>query len=295
MIPKSARRGIKVLLRMPNKIKLFYRQVSRNMLTKEDLISKLKVIGVKNGSTLFVHSSLSSLGFIEGGEKMVLEALLDAIGPKGTLVMPTFGWYPADNRDYISEDPPVFNCNITTSKLGAISEYFRNKKNVWRSCHPTHSVSAYGPNARYLVKDHHKSLTPFDSHSPYYKLLGLNADILCLGVSIQYITFYHVFEDMKGASYPIKVYYDQPIKVGVIDHDGAYRIITTYCHLADIAKRRIDHNKTVLKKVTNNFKRQNILHELKIGSSKSYLLNTKQLIEGLSRMLKDGETIYETL
>lgn len=58
--------------------------------TRDTLAADLRQLGVAEGMTLLVHSSLSSLGWVCGGPVAVVQALMDALTPSGTLVMPTF-------------------------------------------------------------------------------------------------------------------------------------------------------------------------------------------------------------
>ncbi len=58
------------------------------MLTLELLTSAFRDLGVDAGDTLLVHSSYKSLGPVEGGPQTVIDALLAALGPDGTLIMP---------------------------------------------------------------------------------------------------------------------------------------------------------------------------------------------------------------
>lgn len=59
------------------------------LVTRSTLAEQLGHLGVTPGETLLVHSSLSSLGWVNGGAVAVVQGLLDALGPDGTLVVPT--------------------------------------------------------------------------------------------------------------------------------------------------------------------------------------------------------------
>lgn len=57
--------------------------------TRESLAADLKELGLGEGETVIVHTSLSSLGYVVGGGEAVIHALMDVLTPSGTLVMPT--------------------------------------------------------------------------------------------------------------------------------------------------------------------------------------------------------------
>jgi aminoglycoside N3'-acetyltransferase len=290
-LPESVKDYGKSVLDLFNLVKWKIEYIFSEKITRQEIVNQLVELGVKKGSTLFVHSSLKRIGYVQGGAKGVVEAILEILGPEGTLVMPTFSWFPQTQKDYLSKRFPVFNSKKSRSGLGIITETFRRLPNVIRSEHPTHSVAALGPEARYLTCEHFKSLTPFDSSSPYQKLIKLNADILCLGVSLTSVTFFHVFEDINK-EFPLQVYYDRPIKVGIVDNKGEYKIVKTYCHRDDVAKSRMDRNHKVFSRFKKYFSKRGILREIKIGNKNSYLLNTNEIILALADMLKKGETIY---
>lgn len=56
--------------------------------TKGDILSGLREMGVVSGMEIEVHSSLSSFGHVEGGENAVIDALIEAVGSEGSLFMP---------------------------------------------------------------------------------------------------------------------------------------------------------------------------------------------------------------
>lgn len=58
------------------------------MIDKETLKEKLKELGVKENMVLEVHSSLSSMGYVDGGAMTVIEALKELVTEEGSIFMP---------------------------------------------------------------------------------------------------------------------------------------------------------------------------------------------------------------
>ncbi|MCK5850477.1 MAG: AAC(3) family N-acetyltransferase [Kiritimatiellae bacterium] len=145
----------------------------------------IKTAGVRKGSILMTHTSLSRFGYIQGGAKTVITALLDVLGPQGTLIMPTHSNNLLGGHPYIKED--------SRSNSGAITEYFRNMPGVLRSAHPTHSVTAYGPAAAELVNAHHVDQAPLARAGFWGKLYDMNGNVLLM-CPIKSATIFHTGE-----------------------------------------------------------------------------------------------------
>ncbi len=133
--------------------------------TQEGILADLRAIGVTEGMTLFVQSSLSSMGWVCGGPVTAIQALIAAVGPTGTLCMPTMSgdysdpatwshppvpeqWWPI-----IRANMPAFDKAYTPSRgMGAIAETFRTWPGAVRSNHPHTAISALGPLAHHITK-----------------------------------------------------------------------------------------------------------------------------------------------
>ena len=85
-------------------------------LDRATLVRHLTRLGVPCGGLVMVHSSLRSLGHVAGGAETVVDALLETLGPEGTLVVPTFTYVLAREPDF------VFDPLHTPSYMGAISD-----------------------------------------------------------------------------------------------------------------------------------------------------------------------------
>ncbi|MFD6953054.1 AAC(3) family N-acetyltransferase [Nocardiopsis sp. TSRI0078] len=174
--------------------------------TRASLARDLAALGVVPGDTLLVHSSLSSLGWVCGGEQAVVQALLDAVGPEGTLVVPTQTmdnsdpgqWRdPAVPREWwpvIRAEAPGFDPRLTPSRhMGRVPEMVRTWPGAVRSAHPQTSFAALGPRARALM-DRHPVGCRLGEDSPLAALEGVRARVLLLGAGFDSCTAFHLAE-----------------------------------------------------------------------------------------------------
>lgn len=127
----------------------------RKIVLKNDILQALKEVGVQNGQSIMVHTSLSKLGFVCGGAQIVIEALLESVGNEGTIMMPAQSWKNLDPEcgvhweepkewwQLIRDNWPAYDKDITpTNTMGAVAEMFRKWRGTLRSDHPSCSVAA---------------------------------------------------------------------------------------------------------------------------------------------------------
>lgn len=179
--------------------------------TKSDIVGGLRSVGVSEGQVLFAHSSLSAFGHVEGAADAVIDALLEAVAPGGTVVVPTFTWGMFHERD--SADV-TFDMLNTHSSTGRIPEVFRKRPEAIRSEHVCHSVAAIGPHARDVMGD---GVHPFDKGGTFDRLYRLDARYLLLGVGFRVCTALHAVEERMQVPYR---YYRDFVGATVIRSDG---------------------------------------------------------------------------
>jgi aminoglycoside 3-N-acetyltransferase len=185
------------------------------MVTAPVIAADLARLGVRSGSTLLVHSSLSSLGRVAGGPETVVEALLEALGPPGTLLMPALSY------ESVHADQPLFDLHATPSCVGAIPEYFRTRPGTLRSASPTHSVCAVGRDAAALVADQHLDDTPVGPRSPFQRLRDVGGQLLFLGCGMRPNTSMHGVEEVAGVPY---LFHPEPVTYELHLPDGVHRV-----------------------------------------------------------------------
>ena len=175
----------------------------------------LRMLGLKKGDAVLIHSSYKSMGGLEGGIETFIDAVMSVIGDRGTLLTPTLTF-----RD-VTEANPVFDYANTPSCVGAISEFVRNIEDARRSIHPTHSCTCYGFKQDWYAQDHENDCTPVGKNSPIYKLHEDGGKILMLGCKIGSNTSMHGVEECLPTSYVLP---ETPSPYTIILPDKTYDI-----------------------------------------------------------------------
>lgn len=174
--------------------------------TRKSLTGDLRSLGVHAGATVLVHASLRSLGWVCGGPVTVVHALLDVLGPDGTVVVPTHtadnsepaGWrnppVPAQWWPIIRANTPAFDPALTPSTgIGVLPETVRTWPEARRSVHPQTSFAALGADAQEVVAGHDLDCR-LGERSPLGTLERLDAQVLLLGVGYSACTAFHLAE-----------------------------------------------------------------------------------------------------
>lgn len=253
--------------------------------TKTDLKDQLQSFGIKEGDTILVHSSMSKIGFVEGGPKTIVDALLETVGPNGHILMPNSP-NARFQLDYIQEIH-YFDVLNDKSKLGAISEYFRNHENAVRSWHPTEPVSCIGPDTEFFVGTHFNQITPYNENSPFYKVAERNGKILMIGVTLDNAgTNLHTLEDaIEDFKYP--VYHPTVFETKIVDPKGKTHSVKTKVHDPVWSKKRKCDGLIPL------FEERNVLEFVKFGNASTLLLDARKMLDVMIEEYKEhGVTMY---
>jgi aminoglycoside 3-N-acetyltransferase len=154
------------------------------------LTEQLLGLGVQSGGVLVVHTAFSRLDPIELGPKGLIDALQSAVGPAGTLVMPSM----SDNDDY-----PFNPMETPCLAMGVVADTFRRIPGVLRSDSP-HAFAARGPKAAAIIAPHPPDV-PHGPDSPIGRVHELDGQVLLLGVGHDANTTIHLAETMAGVRY----------------------------------------------------------------------------------------------
>jgi len=268
---------------------------SRPHVTRAVLTADLARLGIAHGDTLFIHSSLKSLGYVEGGAQAVIGALQDAVGPQGTLLLPTYYLPGGTVRATCEMKDYVFDPRRHGTHMGRLPEAFLASGNIHRSIHPTHSVSAWGRHAADLTEAHHRAPSIFGMGSPWQRFIGCEqAKVLGLGISMGPVTFYHALEDAMGDAFPVPVWEDATKLLACLDHAGRRWDVPVRPFDPAVAQRRIDHasRDDLREYFAREFDAACLRVNGQVGDAASWAIPAQAFFEHLRRLASEHVTIY---
>jgi aminoglycoside 3-N-acetyltransferase len=271
-------------------------KATRPAITKEQIKVGLSAIGLDPGDVVMLHSSLKSLGYVPDGPNAVIEALLETIGARGTLIVPTY-YQPGGSILAACQTPEYcFDPRRHGTGLGALPAAFLKFAGVERSIHPTHSVSALGPKARYITEGHHLASSIFGEGSPWQRCIELRGKVVGLGVSMGPITFYHVLEDAVGDAFPLPIHLTRTYSLPCKDWSGAEVLVPVAPFDPNYASRRIDTpgRNDLRRYFREEFERTGLLHVAKVGEAESWSIGAREFYDHLLTLMRAGITIYST-
>jgi aminoglycoside 3-N-acetyltransferase len=177
---------------------------------RSELARDIRAIGVREGAILFVHTRMQALGWVVGGPETVVRALLDAIGPEGT-VAAVASWcdiplrleeMSSEQRRAYREEMPGFDPEHSEAnhRYGRVPERLRTWPGSAKSAHPDQRVVAVGPRAPWLTEPHALD-DSFGADTPFARLVEADGQVLMLGAPLRSLTLLHHAEaiaDVRG-------------------------------------------------------------------------------------------------
>ena len=197
--------------------------MSAPAVSRSRLVADLRALGPLEGAAVLVHTRMSALGWVVGGSGTVVSALLEALGPEGTLLAyPSWqehvyhaGEWPAEHRAAYLAEPPVYDPATAEAARdhGRIPERVRTWPGARASVHPEASVAAAGRLARQLT-DNHPQADGYGPDSPFGRLVAAGGQVLMLGASLDTLTLLHHAEAIATAPGKQTVTFEIPVADG---------------------------------------------------------------------------------
>lgn len=202
---------------------------------KQQLQDQLESMGLKGDETILIHSSMKSIGEVDGGADSVLDAWMEYF-KDGLLLLPTHTWKT------VNADNPVYNPQTTPSCVGLLTNMFMKRDGVIRSLHPTHSMAGYGKSAAEYLAGEEYNNTPCTPGGCYDRLKDAGGKVLLVGVGHERNTYIHSVEEVLNVPNRLS---DMPMELVIEllkeDKDNKNKKLPHY-NRADGWKKCIDSN-----------------------------------------------------
>lgn len=194
------------------------------LVARSGLARNLTRLGLAPGGVAMVHCRMSALGRVVGGAETVVRALLDTLGPGGTLMAYT-GWQdePPDDLDALDdetrriylEEHPAYDPRVALSRgeHGRVAEALRTWPGARHSLHPEAGVAAVGPLAEVLTASHSYD-DAYGAGTPYARIVELGGQVAVLGAPLETVTLVHHAEAIAEVSGKRRVSYGSPVIEG---------------------------------------------------------------------------------
>ena len=217
-----------------------------------------------DGRVLLVHTAFSRVRY-PGGPDALIAALLDAVGPTGTLVMPSM----ADDDEH-PFDPATSPCR----SMGIVADTFWRLPGVLRTDSP-HAFAARGPLAAAITAPQPVDV-PHGPDSPVGRVLEADGAVLLLGVGHDANTTIHL------AEYLARVRYRRRARAAVRDGDGM-RV-----HEYD----EIDHCCAGFAQLDAWLDAEGRQHRAIVGAGEARLMRARDVVDVTVRRLVQDETVF---
>jgi len=239
--------------------------MNREIVSQTQLTRQLLDLGVIPGGVLLVHCAFSALKPVENGPRGLILALQAALGPAGTLVMPSM-----TDDDEHPFDPRQTSC----LGMGVVANTFWQLPNVRRSDSP-HAFAAQGPQAGRITAPHPVDI-PHGLDSPVGRVYELDGQVLLLGVGHETNTTIHLAESLVGVRYRRQTYV-------VLLQDG--RLIRF-----DFAE--IDHCCQNFNRVDGWLAGKKLQRRGRVGAVEARLMRSRDIVRVVTDQLQRDETVF---
>jgi aminoglycoside N3'-acetyltransferase len=242
----------------------------RPKITKDQIRTDLRKMGITEGDHVAVTLSFKSIGFVNGGPDAFIDALLEVVGPEGTIMMNTFTLsFP------IAEIPSdyVFDPASTVPYTGLVPKTLMKRDASVRSRHPTGSVVSIGRLAEYLTKGHDEKS---NAYLPYERLAQINGKYLCIGLGDRLVAIRHEAQRRAGL-------FIVPFLMGVLykNKEGVSKL---FIWVHPPCPKNLHALGPIVEK-------KGILRRGKIGSAASIVAPASELIDAMITVLKEDPTV----
>lgn len=235
----------------------------------------LRKMGVSEGDHISLALALSKVGRVAGGPESFIDAVLDVLGPEGTLMMNTYThFFHVTQREALEAYPP-FDYRSTSCWTGLVPDTLRKHPGALRSRHPVNSITAVGKMAMYLTEGHDHASRPY---LPYSRLAEIGGISLFIGLEDRMVALRHEAQYLANLTNVVPL----EVCINYLGDDEEIRLFKA----KDVFACSVS-----LQRLTPYLRNHGILKEGYIGNAPSILVYTKRALDDMAELLSDSPAL----
>lgn len=244
------------------------------MITERQIVNDLQQLGVKDGDHIGLGISFRKIGRVEGGAETLINALMTAVGPGGTIMIPSYTRAHPQPENGTNAHEGCFDPRLTPAYTGIVPEVLRQREGSIRSWHPQCSVVSLGRLASYLTENHDADAP---AYLPFSRLASCKGKVLSIGIGDKLVGFRHEAQYLAGLLDVVPLrsqtrYRDKNGQIGVF------------------VRRDTGGCVTRLPALTKTLRQQGLVTDGKIGEADSILVDAEEGLRSLTDQLKSNPT-----
>jgi len=251
------------------------------MTAEPEYVDGFRDLGLSEGDTVLIHSSLISFNWREYGgieelATVIFDSLYEVLGEEGTIIVPTFSFS-------FTDDSPngYWNFVESESEMGVFTEYVRSHPESTRTVHPFYSFAIFGDLSDELGRIHARD--SFSTDYLFGNIHQMNAQILILGLDYNSaMTFFHYVEQQEGVDYRHKKDFH-----GIMNIHGK-EYYDTYSMLVRDLDRGIE---TYVNPMGERLEDEGVFETKSIGGAEVKLGRAKNIYEATAQNMKENEKL----
>ena len=180
------------------------------------IVDQLRSWGLGAGDLIVLHSGYRGIRAGGSSPDDVLDALLEFVGPDGTLATPAIPYWPEAPQGYEFMTADVsglvldYDPATTPAWTGAVPNAMLKRAEARRSSHPLNSMVAIGPMAEAMMEDNLAGDRAFaNGPTSSWNFCNENgAKVVAMGADMAHsLTMIHLAEDLMGEDWPVIDWY----------------------------------------------------------------------------------------
>lgn len=180
------------------------RESETKVWTRSELAGDLRRIGLADGDAVMVHAAFGRVGTVLGGPDALVDAVLDVVGPAGTVLsyqdwelsVDVWGEDGRVREAFRDQVPPFDAARARPARdHGVVAATVGTRPGVRRSGNPGASVAALGADAEAFTADHPLDFG-YGEGSPLARLVAADGRVLMVGAPLDTMTLLHHAEHL---------------------------------------------------------------------------------------------------